>query len=120
MSAYQALALGHFLRGGYDEAAKAARRAMHSNPNLSVSHGLLAAMLAKLGRIEEARGMAPQVLALDPSFSASRCRDSVLPSGFRSCWPNFSLTLGPKPACLPSCCVERLRVRFACSGTLHS
>ena len=72
MSAYQALALGHFLRGGYDEAAKAARRAMHSNPNLSVSHGLLAAMLAKLGRIEEARGMAPQVLALDSSFSASR------------------------------------------------
>jgi TolB-like protein len=70
--AYQALALGHFLRGGYDEAAHAARRAIHSNPSLSVSHGLLAAMLAKLGRIDEAKAMAPQVLALDPSFSAAR------------------------------------------------
>ena len=70
--AYQALVLGHFLRGRYDEAAHAARRAIHSNPNLSVSHSLLAAMLAKLGRIEEAKAMAPQVLALDPFFSAAR------------------------------------------------
>jgi TolB-like protein len=70
--AYQALALGHFLRGGFDEAAHAARHAMHSNPNLSVSHSLLAAALAKLGRIEEAKAMASQVLALDPSFSAAR------------------------------------------------
>ena len=71
-TAYQALALGHFLRGRYDKAAHAARRAIHSNPSLSVSHGLLAAMLAKLGRIEEAKAIAPQVLALDPSFSAAR------------------------------------------------
>jgi adenylate cyclase len=70
--AYQALALGHFMRGRYDEAANAARRAIHSNPSLSVSHCLLAAILAKLGRIEEAKAMAPQVLALDPSFSAAR------------------------------------------------
>ena len=70
--AYQALAIGHFLRGRYDEAAHAARRAIHSNPSLSVSHSLLAAMLAKLGRIDEAKAMAPQVLALDPSFSAAR------------------------------------------------
>ena len=70
--AYQALALGHFLCGRYDEAAHAARRAIHSNPSLSVSHCLLAAMLVKLGRIAEAKAMAPQVLALDPSFSAAR------------------------------------------------
>jgi TolB-like protein len=70
--AYQALALGHFLHGRYDEAAHDARRAIHSNPSLSVSHSLLAAMLVKLGRIEEAKAMALQVLALDPSFSAAR------------------------------------------------
>ena len=70
--AYQALAIGYFLRGRYDEAAHAARRAIHSNPSLSVSHTLFAAILAKLGRIEEAKAMASQVLALDPSFSAAR------------------------------------------------
>jgi TolB-like protein len=75
--AYQALALGHFLRGRYDEAAHDARRAIHSNPSLSVSHSLLAAILAKLGRSEEAKAMAPQVLALDPSFSAARFCDVI-------------------------------------------
>ena len=29
-------------------------------------------MLVKLGRIEEAKAMVPQVLALDPSFSAAQ------------------------------------------------
>ena len=70
--AYQALALGHFLHSRHDEAAHAARRAIHFNPSLSVSHSLLAAMLVKLGRIKEAKAMAPQVLALDPSFSAAQ------------------------------------------------
>ena len=70
--AYQALAVGHFLRGRYDEAAHAARRAMHSNPSLSVSHSLLAAIIVKLGRIDAAKAMTPQVLALDPSFSAAK------------------------------------------------
>jgi len=70
--AYHALALGHFLRGRYDEAAHAGRRAVQSIPSMSVSRSLLAAALAKLGRIEEAKAMALQVLALDPSFSAAR------------------------------------------------
>jgi TolB-like protein len=71
-TAYHGLALAHFLRGRYDEAAHAARRAVQSNPSFSVSHGLLAAALAKLGRIEEARAVARQVLALHPSFSVAK------------------------------------------------
>jgi TolB-like protein len=71
-ASYHALAVGHFLRGRYDEAAHAARRAVQSVPSLSVSHSLLAAALAKLGRTEEAKAAALQVLALDPSFSAAR------------------------------------------------
>lgn len=71
-ASYHALAIGHFLRGRYDEAAHAARRAVQSVPSLSVSHSLLAAALAKLGRTEEAKAAALQVLALDPSFSAAR------------------------------------------------
>lgn len=51
---------------------KPARRALQSVPSFSVSHSLLAAALAKLGRIKEAQAVALQVLALDPSFSAAR------------------------------------------------
>jgi TolB-like protein/Flp pilus assembly protein TadD len=69
---HQALAIGHFLRGRYEESANAARRAVLSNPSFSVSHSLLAAALAKLGRMEEAKAAAIQLLAREPSFGASR------------------------------------------------
>src|SRR5271166_2453122 len=69
---YHALAIAHFLRCRYHEAAHAARRCVQSIPSSSVSRSVLAAALAKLGRIEEAKAVALQVLALDPSFSAAR------------------------------------------------
>jgi TolB-like protein len=79
--AYHALAIGNFLRGRYQEAADAGRRAIQSNPGLSVSHSLLVAPLAKLGRMEEARAVAARVLALQPSFSAGGfCAGLGLPS----------------------------------------
>jgi TolB-like protein len=79
--AYHGLAIAHFQRGRYDEAEHAARRAVHSIPSFSVSHSLLAAALAKLGRIEEAKAMAPQILALDPSFRAAKfCTAIGLPT----------------------------------------
>ena len=63
--------IAHFLRGHYEEAANDARRAVQSNPSFSVSHCVLAAALAKLGRTEDAKAAAMQVLALEPSFSSS-------------------------------------------------
>jgi adenylate cyclase len=69
--AYQGLAISHFLRGRYEEAASAGRRAVQSSPAFSVSHALLSAPLAKLGRLEEAKVVAERVLALQPSFSTS-------------------------------------------------
>jgi TolB-like protein len=78
---YHALAISHFLHGRYDEAAHAARRAVQSIPSSSITRGVLAAALAKLGRIEEAKAVALQVLALDPSFSAARfCAATGLPT----------------------------------------
>jgi TolB-like protein len=78
---YGALAIAHFLRGRYDEAAHAGRRAVRSIPSSSVVRSVLAAALAKLGRIEEAKAVALQVLVLDPSFSAARfCVATGLPS----------------------------------------
>jgi adenylate cyclase len=65
------MALAHFLRGRYEEAANHARRAVQANPRFSVSHCVLAAALAVLGRREEAKAAAMQVLVLEPSFSSS-------------------------------------------------
>jgi adenylate cyclase len=63
--------LGHFLRGRYEEAATAMRRAIRSKPGFSISHMFLATVLAKLGRMEEARAAAERVLQLQPNFSSS-------------------------------------------------
>jgi TolB-like protein len=68
---HQAVAIGNFIRAQYEEAATAARRAILSNPSFSVTHSLLAAALAKLGRRAEAKAAARQVVALQPSFSSS-------------------------------------------------
>ena len=65
------MAIGNFIRGQYEEAEHAARRAVLSNPSFSVTQSLLAAALAKLGRTAEAKAAAKQVLALQPSFRSS-------------------------------------------------
>ena len=73
-------AIAHFLRERYDAAANNARRAVQSNPGFSISHSLLAAALAKLGRNEEAKAAAARVLGLQPTFSASGfCAALALP-----------------------------------------
>jgi TolB-like protein len=71
-SAFHALMLGHFRRGRYDEAVRAAYKAVQFNPGHSISHMLLAASLAKVGRLEEAKAAAARVLELQPAFRYSR------------------------------------------------
>ncbi|MGB7100608.1 MAG: winged helix-turn-helix domain-containing protein [Xanthobacteraceae bacterium] len=71
-AAFHSLMLGHFHRGRYEEAAKAAYKAVQSNPGHSISYMLLAAPLAKLGRPEEAKAAAARVLELQPAFRYSR------------------------------------------------
>ena len=96
--AYHGLAIGHFLRGHYDEAERAARRAVQSVPSFSVSRSLLAAALAKLGRIDEAKAVALEVLALDPSFSASRfCVTLGLPTALAEPMADAWSTAGLPP-----------------------
>jgi TolB-like protein len=78
--ACHALAVSHFLRGRYEAAASAARRAVRSSPGFSVSHSLLVAPLVRLGQIDEAKATAKQVLTLQPTFSASKfCSGLALP-----------------------------------------
>jgi TolB-like protein len=71
-AAFGSLTLGHFQRGRYEEAANAAHKAVQSNPAHSINYMLLAAPLAKLGRLEEAKAAAARVLELQPAFRYSR------------------------------------------------
>jgi TolB-like protein/tetratricopeptide (TPR) repeat protein len=71
-AAFHSLILGHFHCGRYEEATNAAHKAVQSNPGHSISYMLLAAPLAKLGRLEESKAAAARVLELQPAFRYSR------------------------------------------------
>jgi TolB-like protein len=71
-AAYHSFTIGHFHRGRFEESAGAAYKAVQSNPAHSISHMLLAAALAKLGRLDEAKSAAARVLELQPAFRYSR------------------------------------------------
>jgi TolB-like protein/Tfp pilus assembly protein PilF len=87
-SAFHALALGHFHRGRYEAAANAAQKAIQFNPGHSISHMLLAAPLAKLGRLAEAKAAAARVLELQPGFRYGRQFSGV------DCAPTLASALG--------------------------
>jgi tetratricopeptide (TPR) repeat protein len=70
-AAFHSLTLGHFHLGNYEKAVTAAHKSVQFNPGHSISYMLLAAPLAKLGRLEEARAAAARVLELQPAFRYS-------------------------------------------------
>jgi adenylate cyclase len=70
-AAHVGLAVGHFAKDPYEEAVNAARRAVQSNPGFSGGYWVLAAALAGLGRIPEAKLATVQVLAFVPNFTTS-------------------------------------------------
>ncbi|HLX15974.1 MAG TPA: adenylate/guanylate cyclase domain-containing protein [Bradyrhizobium sp.] len=63
--------------GADEEALAWFRRAIEANRNLPVGHFFLAAALALLDRLDEAKQAAQAGLALDPSFTVSRFRASA-------------------------------------------
>ena len=66
------------LHSGRDEEAVAwLNRSIELNPNDPVAHFCLAAALAHLGHLEEAREAARAGLELDPSFTIARLRRSM-------------------------------------------
>jgi TolB-like protein len=69
--AWHGMCLGLFRLERYAEAVEVERRAAQANPGFSNFHLLVAAALAKLGRIDEAREAAARVLALEPGFTIS-------------------------------------------------
>jgi TolB-like protein len=71
-AAFDAQAMSHLLRGRYEEACRAAYKSVQANPAHSITYVQLAAALAKLGRLEEAKAAAARVLELQPAFRYSR------------------------------------------------
>jgi tetratricopeptide (TPR) repeat protein len=62
--------------GSYEQAATWFRRATEANRNYPTPYFLLAAALAYLGRLDEARSAVKAGLALNPTFAISRARAS--------------------------------------------
>jgi adenylate cyclase len=94
-AAHIGLAVGHFAQDRYEEAVSAARRAIQSNPGFSVSHWVLAASLAGLGRIPEAKLATAEVLALSPDFTtAETCACIGVPSALSAPFTKASHAAG--------------------------
>jgi TolB-like protein/tetratricopeptide (TPR) repeat protein len=87
-AAFDAQAMGHFHRGRYDQACRAAYRSVQANPRHSITYVQLAAALAKLERLDEARAAAAKVLELHPTFRYSRQFAGV------NCAPALASSLG--------------------------
>jgi adenylate cyclase len=67
-TAFLSLAVAHFQRERYQDAADAGRRAVQATPGFSISYLALAAPLVKLGLIDEAKAAAARLLQLQPGF----------------------------------------------------
>ncbi|WP_425248984.1 winged helix-turn-helix domain-containing protein [Bradyrhizobium huanghuaihaiense] len=87
-AAYDAQALGHFCRDRHAEAARAAYKSNLANPAHSITWVQLAASLAALGRLKEARAAAACVLELQPTFRISGQFAGV------ACAPELAAKLG--------------------------
>ena len=71
-AAFGSQALGHFLLGQPNEAAKAAYRAVQSNPGHSINYVILIGPLVALRRFDEAKAAAARVIELQPTFRFSQ------------------------------------------------
>jgi adenylate cyclase len=63
------LGLAHWVMGQYEEAISAEKKALELNPKLWAIHMMLAANYSLLGREEEARAAATELLRIFPKFS---------------------------------------------------
>jgi len=87
-AAFDAQAMSHLLLGRHEEACQAAYKSVQANPAHSITYVQLAAALAKLGRLEEARAAAARVLELHPTFRFRRQFKAV------NCAPALAQSLG--------------------------
>jgi Flp pilus assembly protein TadD len=70
--AYTCLAQSHLQELRYEEAAKAAKKAIQLNPNLIPAYLILAASCAHLGQLDEAQVAIQEALKLNPKLTVAR------------------------------------------------
>jgi tetratricopeptide (TPR) repeat protein len=87
-SALISLSLANLQRRRYDEALANARKSVQAAPGFSIPHVVLAAALAKLGQLEEARTVAARILELTPTYRYKRFLAGV------NCETAFAASLG--------------------------
>jgi len=87
-AAFDAQAMSHLLRGRFEEACHAAYKSVQANPAHSITYVQLAAALARLGRLDEARAAAARVIELQPGFRYGRQFAGV------NCAPALAAALG--------------------------
>ena len=66
---------GHFIAERYDEAVAWAKKVIAERPETPAGHRLLAASLAQLGKMEEARRVIEDLLSLTPGMTATLLRN---------------------------------------------
>lgn len=88
VSAFFALAIGHFQEGHYEDALIAARKAVQADPAFSIAYIALAAALARLGKLKEAKAAATKLLELQPGFRYGRHFASI------AVFPDLAAALG--------------------------
>jgi adenylate cyclase len=64
------LGMSYSIRGEYDRSLTYARDALHLKPSYALGHRISIVALAHLGRFEEARSSAVQLLRMSPTFSS--------------------------------------------------
>jgi adenylate cyclase len=77
--AYYIFHLGHayFLTEEYEEAIASFKRALNRNPNFRLVHTYLVASYGEVGREEEARAEAEEILRIDPNLSLEALRQRL-------------------------------------------
>jgi adenylate cyclase len=66
------LAISNSLMGKYDEAVRLCKRLLQAQPDHWLGNILLTSTYSKMGRMEDARAQAAEVLRVDPKFSVER------------------------------------------------
>jgi tetratricopeptide (TPR) repeat protein len=69
---YSGASFSYFLTGRYEDSIKVCKEALERWPNNALAHARLAIAYMALGREEEARNAAQELLRIDPKFSAQK------------------------------------------------
>ena len=111
--------LAKFQLSAHAEAVAWLRRSIEANPNHPRVHFYLAAALALLGRLDEARAAVQAGLALDPTFTISRFRTNVPsdnptsliidPKAGRPRWPRRGGTRLSRSLGRGACCFSHIQ-----------